>query len=217
MGELEVPAFAMFGATTQRARLNFPISKLRCEQRAARSPVLRLMQSPGASFPRAFVKALGQIKQSAARVNKNLGVLDPKLADAIVDASQKACAQTLTRPACVALRRGRRARSARAERCETKLWCFQRCALLTRLSPQVIDGKYDSAFVVDIFQTGSGTSTNMNANEVISNVAIEALGGELGSRTPVRPAACVFRALLGCSPLRPRAGAPERPRKLRPV
>jgi fumarate hydratase class II len=52
--------------------------------------------------------------------------------------------------------------------------------------PQVIDGKYDSAFVVDIFQTGSGTSTNMNANEVISNVAIEALGGVLGSRSPVR-------------------------------
>jgi hypothetical protein len=50
----------------------------------------------------------------------------------------------------------------------------------------VIDGKYDSAFVVDIFQTGSGTSTNMNANEVISNVAIEALGGVLGSRSPVR-------------------------------
>jgi fumarate hydratase class II len=45
---------------------------------------------PGARFPRAFVKALGQIKQSAARVNKSLGVLDPKLADAIVDASQKA-------------------------------------------------------------------------------------------------------------------------------
>ena len=55
-----------------------------------------------------------------------------------------------------------------------------------RREPQVIDGKYDSAFVVDIFQTGSGTSTNMNANEVISNVAIEQLGGELGSRTPVR-------------------------------
>ena len=51
---------------------------------------------------------------------------------------------------------------------------------------QVIDGKYDAAFVVDIFQTGSGTSTNMNANEVISNIAIESLGGVLGSRNPVR-------------------------------
>ena len=99
MGELEVPAFAMFGATTQRARLNFPISKLRYEQHAAGPCAPRLTQSPGASFPRAFVKALGQIKQSAARVNKNLGVLDPKLADAIVDASQKARANTLTRPA----------------------------------------------------------------------------------------------------------------------
>ncbi len=64
------------GATTQRARLNFPISRMR--------------------FPRVFIKALGQIKQSAARVNKELGVLDPKLADAIIDASQKARC-----PACV--------------------------------------------------------------------------------------------------------------------
>ncbi len=51
----------------------------------------------------------------------------------------------------------------------------------------MIEGKYDSEFVVDIFQTGSGTSTNMNANEVISNIAIEALGGVLGSRVPVHP------------------------------
>ena len=52
---------------------------------------------------------------------------------------------------------------------------------------RVINGEFDSSFVVDIFQTGSGTSTNMNANEVISNVAIESLGGELGSRNPVHP------------------------------
>ena len=52
---------------------------------------------------------------------------------------------------------------------------------------EVADGKFDDQFVVDIFQTGSGTSTNMNANEVISNRAIEILGGEKGSRTPVHP------------------------------
>ena len=50
---------------------------------------------------------------------------------------------------------------------------------------RVIDGEFDEQFVVDVFQTGSGTSTNMNANEVISNVAIEALGGDLGSRDPI--------------------------------
>lgn len=120
MGELEVPAGAYYGGNTRRAELNFPISNLR--------------------FGRSFIKAIGQVKQSAAIVNKDLGVLEPELADAIVAAAQK-----------------------------------------------VIDGHYDSEFVVDIFQTGSGTSTNMNANEVISNVANEALGGGLGTRTPVHP------------------------------
>lgn len=120
MGELEVPANAYYGATTQRARLNFPISNLR--------------------FSRSFVRAIGQIKQSAALVNKDLGALEPELADAIVAAAQR-----------------------------------------------VIDGEFDDQFVVDIFQTGSGTSTNMNANEVISNVAIESMGGQLGSRKPVHP------------------------------
>ena len=120
MGELQVPADAYYGATSQRARLNFPISDLR--------------------FNRSFIKAIGQIKQAAARVNLDLEALEPGLADAIDRAAQK-----------------------------------------------VIDGEYDDQFVVDIFQTGSGTSTNMNANEVISNVAIEALGGKIGSRTPVHP------------------------------
>jgi fumarate hydratase class II len=96
MGELEVPAFAMFGATTQRARLNFPISKLRCGCPRPRASRAATHAKPRRSFPRAFVKALGQIKQSAARVNKSLGVLDPKLADAIVDASQKARALRTT-------------------------------------------------------------------------------------------------------------------------
>lgn len=120
MGELEVPHDAYYGANTQRARLNFPISDLR--------------------FNRSFIQALGQIKKAAASVNKDLGALDGRIADAIGGAAEK-----------------------------------------------VIDGEYDDQFVVDIFQTGSGTSTNMNANEVISNIAIEALGGVIGARDPVHP------------------------------
>ncbi len=115
MGEMQVPANAYYGASTQRAVLNFPISDLR--------------------FPRQFIRALGQIKQAAARTNEALGTVDPQVADAIVRASQ-----------------------------------------------EVIDGKLDNNFVLDIFQTGSGTSTNMNANEVIANRASELLGGSLGSR-----------------------------------
>ena len=120
MGELEVPADALYGANTRRAELNFPISDLR--------------------FNRSFIRAIGQVKQSAAVVNQDLGQLDPELSRAIVEAAQ-----------------------------------------------EVIDGKHDDAFVVDIFQTGSGTSTNMNANEVVSNVANRALGSPLGSRSPVHP------------------------------
>ena len=63
----------------------------------------------------------------------------------------------------------------------------ERSEAIVEAAYRVIDGEFDDAFVVDIFQTGSGTSTNMNANEVISNVAIEALGGELGSRDPIHP------------------------------
>ena len=59
-------------------------------------------------------------------------------------------------------------------------------AVLTAAN-EVIDGKLDHDFVVDIYQTGSGTSTNMNANEIIANRAIEILGGEIGSKTPVHP------------------------------
>jgi fumarate hydratase class II len=113
MGEMRVPIHAYYGASTQRAVLNFPISDLR--------------------FPRQFICVLGQIKQAAAQTNEALGVLDPALAEAIVRAAQ-----------------------------------------------EVIDGKLDSHFVLDIFQTGSGTSTNMNANEVIANRASELLGGSRG-------------------------------------
>ena len=115
MGEMQVPADAYYGASTQRAVLNFPISDLR--------------------FPRPFIQALGQIKQAAAQTNEGLGTVDPQIAEAIVRA------------------------------CE-----------------EVIEGKFDDQFVLDIFQTGSGTSTNMNANEVIANRASELLGGSRGSR-----------------------------------
>ena len=120
MGELEVPAQAYYGGNTRRAELNFPISNLR--------------------LGRSFIKAIGQIKQAAAFVNLDLGAIEPDIAKAIIDSSQR-----------------------------------------------VIEGEFDDQFVVDVFQTGSGTSTNMNANEVISNIAIESLGGTLGSRTPVHP------------------------------
>jgi fumarate hydratase class II len=115
MGEMQVPDDALWGAQTQRAVLNFPISDLR--------------------FQRPFIRALGLIKRSAAEVNREITGLDPKVADAIVKAAT-----------------------------------------------EVADGKHDEHFVLDIFQTGSGTSTNMNANEVIANRAIQILGGQLGSR-----------------------------------
>lgn len=115
MGEMEVPADAYYGASTQRAVLNFPISALR--------------------YPRSFIRILGLIKAAAASVNHELGLLDERLAGAIEQAAR-----------------------------------------------EVADGKFDGDFVVDIFQTGSGTSTNMNANEVIANRASEILGGERGSK-----------------------------------
>ncbi|MFQ5412905.1 MAG: class II fumarate hydratase [Phycisphaerae bacterium] len=120
MGEMTVPATAYWGAQTQRAVENFPIS--------------------GYRFGRRFIRALGLIKQAAANVNRDLGKLDR-----------------------------------------------ERAELIVRAAAEVIDGKLDDHFVLDIFQTGSGTSTNMNANEVISNRAIELAGGRIGSREPVHP------------------------------
>ncbi len=104
MGEMRVPKEALYGAQTQRAVENFPISGLR--------------------FPRSFIRALGLIKSMAARVNGRIGQLPPDVAAAIEKAAEEVAA-----------------------------------------------GKYDHQFVVDIFQTGSGTSTNMNANEVIGHIA----------------------------------------------
>ena len=120
MGEVRLPKGAYFGAQTQRAVENFPISGLR--------------------FPRSFVRALGLIKWSSARANRELGLLEANLARTIQEASQ-----------------------------------------------EVIEGRWDDQFVVDIFQTGSGTSTNMNANEVIANRANELLGGPIGTKSPVHP------------------------------
>jgi len=120
MGEVEIPAGMLYGAQTERARRNFPISGIR--------------------FDRRFLRALGTVKLAAAEVNRDLGLLDDRRADAIA-----------------------------------------------RAAGEVADGDLDEHFVLDIFQTGSGTSTNMNANEVIANRAIQLLGGEVGSRDPVHP------------------------------
>ncbi|HWR71599.1 MAG TPA: class II fumarate hydratase [Nitrospirota bacterium] len=109
LGEVRVPKDALYGAQTQRAVENFPVSGIR--------------------FPRVFLRSLGLIKASAADVNSALGLLDPKTAEAV-----------------------------------------RKAAL------EVAEGKWDGDFPLDIFQTGSGTSTNMNANEVIANRATQLLG-----------------------------------------
>ncbi len=114
MGEIQVPANALYGAGTQRALLNFPVSDLR--------------------FGRRFIKALGQIKLAAAQTNAELGLIDESIADSIRTAAQ-----------------------------------------------EVIEGEHDDQFVLDIFQTGSGTSTNMNANEVIAHRAA-ILAGNLAQK-----------------------------------
>ena len=120
MGSVEIPQDSLWGAQTQRAVENFPISGLR--------------------FGRVFIDAIGQVKLACARANTELGMLDKLLSEAIIQA------------------------------CE-----------------EVIAGDWDEHFPIDVFQTGSGTSTNMNANEVIANRAIQLLGGVVGSRTPVHP------------------------------
>ena len=120
MGEMVVPIDAYYGAQTMRAIQNFPISGIR--------------------FPRRFIRALGLIKLAAAETNIELGLVDPRIGNAVAQAAR-----------------------------------------------EVAEGRLDNQFVLDIYQTGSGTSTNMNANEVIANRAIEILGGEKGSRKPVHP------------------------------
>ena len=115
LGEMKVPASALYGAQTQRAVENFPVSGLR--------------------FPRRFIGALGAIKMTAAQVNMGLKLLDERPGKAVEQAAR-----------------------------------------------EVMEAELDDQFVVDIYQTGSGTSTNMNANEVIANRAIQILGGKIGSK-----------------------------------
>lgn len=120
LGTVLVPEKAYYGAQTQRALENFPVS--------------------GLTFPSSFIKALGLVKKCAATINLELGLLDRELAEAIGRAAQ-----------------------------------------------EVLDGKHDEQFVLDVFQTGSGTSTNMNANEVIAGRANEILTGKRGGKAPVHP------------------------------
>ena len=109
MGEVRVPAEALWGAHTQRAVQNFPVS--------------------GLAMPRAFIAALGLVKQAAARANKMLGLLDARVAQAVEAAAAEVAA-----------------------------------------------GRHDAQFPIDVFQTGSGTSSNMNANEVVAALASRRLG-----------------------------------------
>jgi fumarate hydratase class II len=120
MGSMEVPQDALYGASTQRAVLNFPISGIR--------------------FPREFIRALGLVKWAAAEANNELGRLDDT-----------------------------------------------RAILIAQAAEEVIAGKLDAHFPLDIFQTGSGTSTNTNANEVIANRCSQLAGKPIGSRDPVHP------------------------------
>ncbi|MFB6113827.1 MAG: class II fumarate hydratase [Halodesulfurarchaeum sp.] len=115
LGEMRIPADAYWGAQTQRAIENFPISE--------------------ETFDRRFIRALGVVKKAAAMANRDLETIPTDIAESIVDAAD-----------------------------------------------EVIAGDLDDQFPVDVYQTGSGTSTNMNANEVIANRATERSGGEIGSK-----------------------------------
>ncbi len=120
MGTLEVPADRYYGCQTARSLINFDIGEDR--------------------MPRGVIRGFGILKQAAAKTNKELGTLDVKVADLIVQASE-----------------------------------------------EVISGTLDSHFPLRVWQTGSGTQSNMNTNEVIANRAIEISGGQLGSKNPVHP------------------------------
>jgi fumarate hydratase class II len=120
LGEIEVPAGAYYGAQTERAHRNFPVS--------------------GLTLPKRFIAAVAMIKGEAASVNQELGIVPAEAAGAIRQAAD-----------------------------------------------EVIAGRHDGQFPLDVFQTGSATSTNMNVNEVLSNRAIEILGGVVGSKKPVHP------------------------------
>ena len=120
MGSIDVPDDAYYGAQTQRAIENFPISNI--------------------TISNSMIRALGIIKRSAAIINNDLGLLNDERKIAIVQAAD-----------------------------------------------EIIEGKFDHQFPVDIYQTGSGTSSNMNCNEILSNRASEIMGGKIGSKVPVHP------------------------------
>src|ERR1051325_3972681 len=121
MGDVKVPAQAYYGAQTQRAVANFPIS--------------------GQHLPRKLIHALGLVKVAAAVANHQLGKLKQEISDPIIQAAH-----------------------------------------------EVTTGKHDKEFPIDVYQTGSGTSSNMNANEVISNRAIELTGGNrFEAKKPIPP------------------------------
>ena len=120
MGPMEVPADALYAASTQRAVLNFPVS--------------------GYRLSREFIRALGMIKGAAAKANLELGRISA-----------------------------------------------ERAALIEKAAQEVMDGGLDAHFPIDVFQTGSGTSSNMNANEVIANRCSQVAGKPIGSRDPVHP------------------------------
>jgi len=120
MGEMQVPADALYGASTQRAVLNFPISHR--------------------PLPERFIRGLGLVKLAAAQGNEELGLL-PR----------------------------------------------EKSLVIQQAAREVADGRLYSHFPVDVFQTGSGTSTNTNANEVIANRASQLTGNPIGSRKPIHP------------------------------
>jgi len=122
LGQVPVDAERLWGAQTQRSIANFPIGVERYR------------------WGRAVIRAMGLVKQAAARANAELGEL----------------------PA-------------------------EKAALIERAAQEVIDGRLDAEFPLVVFQTGSGTQTNMNANEVVANRAIQLAGGRLGSKAPVHP------------------------------
>ena len=120
MGEMPVPDEALYGASTQRAVLNFPVS--------------------GRPLPEAFIRGLGLVKLACARANEQLGLLAP-----------------------------------------------EKSALVQAAAREIADGKLTAHFPIDVFQTGSGTSTNMNANEVIANRACQLAGQPVGAKRPLHP------------------------------
>ncbi len=120
MGEMPVPAGALYGASTQRAVLNFPIS--------------------GRPLPAPFLRGLGLVKWAAARANAELGLLAP-----------------------------------------------EKSRLIQQVALEIVEGRLDAHFPIDVFQTGSATSTNMNANEVIANRASQLASQPVGSKKPLHP------------------------------